>query len=104
MCRGWRRENRDAGDDDRQSCDELGLPRVDYIKMDIEGSEREALKGAQGTLRKYRPRLMIDAYHRPDDPRVLPAIIRQAHSDYASFCGPCELAGQRLVPHTIFFE
>jgi FkbM family methyltransferase len=83
---------------------ELGLPRVDYIKMDIEGSEREALKGAQGTLRKYLPRLMIDAYHRPDDPRVLPAIIRQAHSDYASFCGPCELAGQRLVPHTMFFE
>lgn len=83
---------------------ELGLPRVDYIKMDIEGSEREALKGAQATLRKYRPRLMIDAYHRPDDPLVLPAIIRQAHSDYASFCGPCELAGQRLIPHAMFFE
>jgi FkbM family methyltransferase len=59
---------------------ELGLSRVDYIKMDIEGSEREALKGAQETLRKYRPRLMIDAYHRPDDPRVLPAIIRRRAS------------------------
>jgi FkbM family methyltransferase len=83
---------------------ELQLPRVDYIKMDIEGSEREALKGAQTTLRKYRPRLMLDTYHRPDDPQVLPAILRQAVPDYRSTCGPCELRSGRLVPHVAYFQ
>ncbi len=40
---------------------ELGLPRVDFIKLDIEGAEREALRGAVQVLKKYRPRLMMTA-------------------------------------------
>jgi FkbM family methyltransferase len=87
--------------------DRLRLPRVDFIKMDIEGAEREALRGAAATLKKYRPRLMLDMYHRPDDPVVLPAIIRQAWPDYKMDCGPCEAQmGEqtRLVPHVSFFH
>ena len=34
---------------------ELNLARVDFIKLDIEGAEREALKGAAVTLKKHRP-------------------------------------------------
>jgi FkbM family methyltransferase len=83
---------------------ELRLPRVDYIKMDIEGAEREALKGGTEVLRRFRPRLMLDSYHLPDDMEVLPAIIRRAHSDYSWSCGPCELDENRLVPHAIFYE
>jgi FkbM family methyltransferase len=83
---------------------ELGLTRVDYIKLDIEGAEREALQGASATLRKFRPRLMLDSYHLPDDPRVLPAIIRRSHWDYSFACGPCEVHGNRLVPHVIYYR
>ncbi|MDP3001364.1 MAG: FkbM family methyltransferase [Bryobacterales bacterium] len=83
---------------------ELGLPRVDYIKMDIEGAEREALAGALATLREFRPRLMLDSYHLPDDTRVLPAIIRRAHADYSLSCGPCEIRGDQLVPHVMFYR
>jgi FkbM family methyltransferase len=84
--------------------EDLRLSRVDCIKMDIEGAEREALQGAQRTLRKFRPRLMFDAYHRPDDPIVLPRLVRQAHRGYTSYCGPCEMEGNRLVPHALFFQ
>ncbi|MFB3778300.1 MAG: FkbM family methyltransferase [Bryobacteraceae bacterium] len=83
---------------------ELRLPRVDYVKMDIEGAEREALRGARETLRKFGPRLMLDAYHRPDDMTVLPGLVRRAHSGYVDWCGPCELDGDRLVPHAVFFQ
>ncbi len=82
----------------------LQLPRVDYIKMDIEGAEREALTGALETLRRFRPRLMVDSYHREDDMQVLPAIIRKAHADYALTCGPCESDSRRFVPHVAFYQ
>ena len=84
----------------------MDLPRVDYIKMDIQGAERQALQGGIKTLRRFRPRLLLD-HDRGDDTRVLPEIVRQAHSDYVLGCGPCEPFGEDLsllVPHVIFFK
>ena len=64
---------------------EHDVPRVDFIKMDIEGSEREALRGAAETIRRFKPKLAISAYHRPDDLLVLPALIREIEPSYALF-------------------
>jgi len=61
------------------------VPRIDFIKMDIEGSEREALRGAAATIRRFRPKLAISAYHRPDDLWVLSALIREIEPSYALF-------------------
>ncbi|HYD40128.1 MAG TPA: FkbM family methyltransferase [Anaeromyxobacter sp.] len=52
---------------------ERGLERVDFIKLDIEGAELDALAGAEQTIRRHRPRLAICAYHKPEDLGVLPA-------------------------------
>lgn len=67
---------------------ELGVEKVDYIKMDIEGAEREALKGAEQTLKRDKPRLMVEFYHLSDDPEVLPKIIWGARPDYRQVPGP----------------
>jgi len=83
---------------------QLGLSKVDYIKMDIEGAEREALRGALETLRRFRPVLMLDSYHRPDDMTVLPRVIRAAHDDYSFACGACEFQHGKLVPHVTFYR
>lgn len=48
------------------------VPRVDFIKMDVEGSELDALRGAEQTLRRFRPKLAISLYHRKSDFRDLP--------------------------------
>ncbi|MCP4547118.1 MAG: FkbM family methyltransferase [bacterium] len=62
--------------------DELGLERVDFIKMDTEGAERHALAGARQTLARFKPRLALSSYHEADDPRVIPEIALDARSDY----------------------
>ena len=48
-------------------CADGSIARVDFIKMDIEGSELDALRGAEQVLREQRPRLAISLYHRPQD-------------------------------------
>lgn len=42
------------------ALDGLGLPRVDLIKLDIEGMEHEALEGARETIMRCRPVLLIE--------------------------------------------
>jgi hypothetical protein len=44
----------------KMTLDELNLPRVDFIKIDIEGMEMEALVGARETIKTYRPILLIE--------------------------------------------
>jgi FkbM family methyltransferase len=44
----------------KMTLDDLNLPRADFIKIDIEGMEMEALSGARETIRKYRPILLIE--------------------------------------------
>jgi hypothetical protein len=38
--------------------------RCDFLKMDVEGAERQVIAGARGMLRRDRPRLSIAVYHR----------------------------------------
>ena len=64
----------------------LGLPRVDFIKMDIEGYEIPALKGACETLRRFAPKLAISAYHNPRDVVEIPKLIAQSNPDYSVKC------------------
>lgn len=42
---------------------EYKLVKVDFIKMNIEGSEIEAIKGAVNTLSKFRPKIVVAADH-----------------------------------------
>jgi FkbM family methyltransferase len=83
---------------------ELQLPRVDYIKLDIEGAEPQALSGAKETLAKYKPRISVAAYHQPDHPKVIPEIIRSQRSDYRMQCGPCAETDFSIRPDVLYFK
>jgi FkbM family methyltransferase len=83
---------------------ELGLDRVDFIKMDIEGAEQRALAGAQATIARYHPRLSLCTYHLPDDPERIPALVRQAWSGYKMECGPCAQYKGYIRPDVVYFR
>ena len=59
-----------------------GGERIDFIKMDIEGSELNALKGAAETIQKYQPVLAICAYHKHEDLITLPQFIKSLNKNY----------------------
>ena len=70
---------------------ENNLPRVDFIKADIEGFERHMLAGAQETLARFAPKLALCTYHLPDDPEVMARLILQANPRYNIVQKRCKL-------------
>jgi FkbM family methyltransferase len=58
------------------------LSRVDFIKMDIEGAELDALKGAEQTIRSHRPKLAVTLYHRLQDFTTIPRFLHDLNLGY----------------------
>ena len=63
----------------------LGGEQVDYVKYDVEGSEREALLGSGETLTAYKPTLLVSLYHRNEDLFALPLLIHRNFPQYRHF-------------------
>ena len=68
------------------SLDEA-LPRFapNLVKLDVEGAEEQALRGAEGLVREHRPGLAVSVYHRPADLWRLPAVIDEWGLGYRLF-------------------
>ena len=61
------------------------LARVDFIKMDIEGSEIPALTGATKTIERFKPKLAISVYHKWNDLLAIPQLIHGIRDDYSYY-------------------
>ena len=64
---------------------ENNLKRIDFIKMDIEGAELKALKGAREALRKFKPKLAISVYHSLSDYIAIPQYINSLNLGYSFY-------------------
>ena len=61
---------------------ELENEPISFIKMDLEGWEMNALRGAEITIKKYKPKLAIAVYHAAKDFRDIPQYILKLNPDY----------------------
>lgn len=55
---------------------------LDYIKYDVEGSERAALTGSRAVIQFFAPTLLVSLYHRSEDLFDLPLLIRELNPAY----------------------
>ncbi len=63
----------------------LSERKCDLLKLDVEGNEREALVGAEYTVKRYNPCLIISLYHRTDDLFDIPRMIKDYSPEYSLF-------------------
>lgn len=62
--------------------DILDQERITMIKMDIEGAEINALKGAKNIIKSQQPKLAICVYHHFEDLWEIPLLIQTLSSNY----------------------
>lgn len=67
---------------DAIAIDSLEPERVDYIKYDVEGAEKEALLGSAETIKAHKPTLLVSAYHRSEDIFELPMLLAALEPSY----------------------
>jgi len=60
----------------------LGKEEATFIKMDIEGEEERAIKGAFNTITNLKPKMLISCYHRTEDLITLPKAVLNIRNDY----------------------
>lgn len=66
---------------------ENNISKIDFIKMDIEGAEPYALKGAINTIKKFKPKLAIAIYHSMNDFVNIPEFINSLDLGYKFYLG-----------------
>lgn len=64
------------------ALDDVVRERVDFLKIDVEGQERNVLLGGRGLIARNKPVISMAAYHRREDSRVLPRTLLGIRGDY----------------------
>lgn len=80
---------------------ELGNEKVTFIKMDIEGSEMEALIGAKDVIKRNRPKLAICVYHKAEDIFLIPDFILQCYSGYRFYLRHYSLRNSETILYAL---
>ena len=74
---------------------------ITFIKMDLEGSEYEALLGARNIIEKWKPKLAISLYHKPEDVWELPSLILEMNPSYSLYLAHYSVAAAETVLYAL---
>jgi len=64
------------------TIDNILKEKVDFIKLDIEGAEQDAIDGAKNSIKKYKPILAICIYHKAEDWYKIPQKVLEINKNY----------------------
>ncbi len=71
--------------------------KIGYIKIDIEGYEENALRGAEKIIREQHPALAVCVYHRRDDIWRIPSLLLNYYPGYHFSFGHYEVIHAETV-------
>lgn len=83
------------------SLDSAVNEKVTFIKMDIEGAEYEALKGAENIISAYHPKLAVSIYHKAEDIWELPQLILSFYPEYIFYLRHYSLSSEETVLYAV---
>jgi FkbM family methyltransferase len=91
-----------------RAVEELDLERVDFIKLDIENAEANALRGARRTLVEYQPRVAValeNSKTRIAYAHEVLGVMQDAFAGYRYACGVCTTPepSRRVLPEVLHF-
>jgi len=58
------------------------LNKIDYIKIDVEGSEPDVIEGAKNVIKSYSPRIAVAVYHAPHHAKYIQDLIYSINNEY----------------------
>ncbi|EKE04055.1 MAG: FkbM family methyltransferase [uncultured bacterium] len=67
------------------TIDKISEDKITFIKLDLEGSEYEAIKGAENQISSNSPKLAIAVYHKVQDLWEIPELISSINPDYTFY-------------------
>jgi hypothetical protein len=82
----------------------LGGKRATLIKMDIEGAELAALKGAEGTIKAWKPKMAICIYHKKEDLWEIQDYIQRIVPEYKFYIRAYEETCTEVVLYALPYE
>jgi FkbM family methyltransferase len=80
---------------------ERGLPRLDYLKLDVEGAELDVLAGGRQTLLRDRPQIAVCLYHTKHDLHTIPNFLGDLLPDYVYRLGHYAQGYQETVLYAL---
>lgn len=76
--------------------------KVTFIKIDIEGSEMQALRGAKNVICRDKPRLAVSIYHKPEDYYEIPLYIKKLVPEYRLYIRHHKLNKNDTVCYAVY--
>lgn len=64
------------------ALDDFVKEKITFIKLDVEGAEQEAIKGAEKHISSERPKMAVAIYHKPSDLWKIPVQISSINDKY----------------------